>query len=261
MFSGTVFTKQGEPGPDLQLPRSAWAFYDRVDGRTSAGAIAAALGLSDAETFAAVQVLQSHALIREPLLRYADYRAARDEAPGPAPLDAPPEAPREASPEASDSPPTPSPPASQSAATGDAVPSGDGSDAPTQSLHPSSDAADADANANADAEDAAPSDADASAPRRYPVSSELATQEWRVRTLHFPTLWTWLEAHASNVKDYKNTQAFILMEASDALASIGVSTLDDLKSIERCGDPDVLDALESAVENNLNESIPKKCYQ
>jgi len=79
--------------------------------------------------------------------------------------------------------------------------------------------------------------------------------------LHLPTLWTWLEEATDNVKSYKNTQAFVLMEASDALQAIGVSTLEDLRALEQCSEPAVVRSLEAAIENNVDESIPPRCYQ
>ncbi len=79
--------------------------------------------------------------------------------------------------------------------------------------------------------------------------------------LHLPSFWAWLEEHAPNVKEYKNTQAFILMETSGPLSRIGIDSMDDLQELERCDDPEVVEALEAAVENNLNESIPSSCYQ
>jgi len=79
--------------------------------------------------------------------------------------------------------------------------------------------------------------------------------------LHLPSFWAWLEEHAPNAKEYKNTQAFILMETSGPLSRIGIDSMDDLQELERCDDPEVVEALEAAVENNLNESIPSSCYQ
>lgn len=79
--------------------------------------------------------------------------------------------------------------------------------------------------------------------------------------LHLPTLWDWLEETADNVKAYKNTQAFVLMEASDALEAVGVGNMEDLEDMEECSDPEVIDALETAIENNVDEHIPEKCYQ
>ncbi len=79
--------------------------------------------------------------------------------------------------------------------------------------------------------------------------------------IHLPTLWEWLEETTDNVKAYKNTQAFVLMEASDALESVGVGNMEDLEEMERCSDPEVIRALETAIENNLNERIPEQCYR
>lgn len=95
MFSGTVFARQSEPEADCTLPRSCWAFYERVDGSTPTTAIADALGMSDAETFAAVRLLQAHGLIAEPALTYAAYRG-ESEASTPASTPASTEAPTEA---------------------------------------------------------------------------------------------------------------------------------------------------------------------
>jgi len=79
--------------------------------------------------------------------------------------------------------------------------------------------------------------------------------------IHLPTLWKWLEETTDNVKAYKNTQAFVLMEASDALEAVGVGNMEDLEEMERCSDPEVIQALETAIENNVNEHIPEQCYR
>lgn len=88
-----------------------------------------------------------------------------------------------------------------------------------------------------------------------------ADEEDTEKALHLPTLWNWLEKTTDNVKAYKNTQAFVLMEASDALEAVGVGNMDDLEDMERCSDPEVIQALETAVENNVSERIPEQCYQ
>jgi DNA-binding Lrp family transcriptional regulator len=82
-----------------------------------------------------------------------------------------------------------------------------------------------------------------------------------VDAIHLPTLWDWLEETTDNVKAYKNTQAFVLMEASDALESVGVGNMEDLEDLERCSDPAVIQALETAIANNVNERIPEQCYR
>jgi hypothetical protein len=87
------------------------------------------------------------------------------------------------------------------------------------------------------------------------------TQTQSVPAIDLSAFWDWLESKSGNVKNYKNTQAFILMEASTALAAIGVTSMDELEAMEQCDDPDVVAALEAAVENNLNESIPESCYK
>ncbi len=80
-------------------------------------------------------------------------------------------------------------------------------------------------------------------------------------SLHLSALWDWLKEATDNVKAYKNTQAFVLMEASDALESVGVGNMEDLEEMERCSDPEVIRALETAIENNVNEHIPERCYR
>ena len=79
--------------------------------------------------------------------------------------------------------------------------------------------------------------------------------------LHLPTLWEWLEETTDNVKSYKNTQAFVLMEASEALQSIGISDLEDLRDLEQCSEPEVVRSLEAAIESNVEGSIPARCYR
>jgi hypothetical protein len=78
--------------------------------------------------------------------------------------------------------------------------------------------------------------------------------------LHGPRLWEWLRERTDNVKDYKNAKAFIMMEAGDALAKTGVATPSDFDEKERFEGEDVVQALEQAVEQNLDASIPERCY-
>lgn len=73
MFSGTVFTQSGDPGPDVALPRSCWDVFHHVDGTTPIGAIADRLGFSDAELFAAVRQLETQGLIEEAVMTYGEY--------------------------------------------------------------------------------------------------------------------------------------------------------------------------------------------
>ena len=200
MYSGTVFTQERTPASDLQLPQTCWAFFDRVDGTTSARSIAEALHLSDAELFAVVQQLRCHDLIGEAVTTYEAYRAS------------------------------------------------------------SADAAEGDAASRRSADHAANAAASGQTGESGAYELEMTTQELN-RTLHVPRLWSWLKSTADNVKDYKNVQAFILMEASDALESIGVEDMEDLTQLDRCSDPDVIRAFEKAVVNNANERIPEQCYQ
>jgi DNA-binding Lrp family transcriptional regulator len=207
MFSGTLFARGREPDSNVQLSRTCWAFYDRVDGATPVAAIADALQLSEAETFAAIQQLRAHDLIRETTLTYDAYRAERGDAPA---LDT------------------------------------------SSRDEPSRDTSSRDGSSR----DGQPGDGQDDA-----YELDLSTQELEQRTLHVPSLWSWLQSTADNVKDYKNIQAFVLMEASDALSGIGVESLDDLERLERCDDPAVIRAFEEAVANNANERIPDQCYQ
>lgn len=202
MFSGTIFVRQREPDPHLQLPRSCWEVYDRLDGETAIGDIADVLSLSDAETFAAVRQLQQWDLIEEPILSYPTYKG-RDSV----------ETSDEATPKTMES----------------SMPEVSGDGARSRSSNGATSASSGDE-----------SDGDA---------------------IHLPTLWAWLKEATDNVKSYKNTQAFVLMEASDALASIGVANMDELEEMERCNDTEVIQALETAIENNVNEEIPEECYR
>lgn len=81
MFSGTIFVCQRKPDPSVQLPRSCWAVYERLDGKTPIGQIADALRLSEAETFAAIRQLQTRELIEESVLSYPAYLERSTEAP------------------------------------------------------------------------------------------------------------------------------------------------------------------------------------
>lgn len=193
--------RQREPDPDLTLPRSCWAVYDRLDGETTIGQIADTLGLSAAETFAAVRQLQQRDLIEEPVLSYPAYQE------------------RDQDDEASD--------AGEEAS----VPRTSGEGARSSTVNGT----------------------------RSATTGDGAIDEGEA--IHLPTLWNWLEDATDNVKAYKNTQAFVLMEASDALESVGVGNMEDLEEMERCSDPEVIQALETAIENNVNERIPEQCYR
>ncbi|PEN13841.1 hypothetical protein CRI94_07200 [Longibacter salinarum] len=231
MFSGTIFSRKSDPPSSLQLPRSCWAFYHEVDGETSTSDIASDLGLSESETFSAVRLLQSHDLIAEDVVTYDAFRpqAATSEPPSPSSSDGP----------------------SATETGGDGVES-DG----VESGQPRrEDVTSADSQHETGSFD------------RFDTSSidlsedRVPTQTRPAPELHLRALWKWMEDLSENVKNYKNTQAFILMEASGALASIGVESMDDLEALEVIKDPEVMEALETAVENNLNESIPESCYQ
>ena len=199
MFSGTVFVRRREPDPDLMLPRSCWAVYDRLDGETSIGQIADTLGLSAPEIFAVVRQLQQRDLIEEPTITYAAYKQQ------------------------------------------------EGSDDQNTEGEETSSLADASRNGVGS--------------RNGTASAAEETTDDETDVIHLPTLWDWLEETTDNVKSYKNTQAFILMEASEALESIGVGNMDELEDLEQCSNPDVVEALEEAIENNVNEHIPDQCYR
>jgi transposase-like protein len=203
MFSGTVFVRQREPDSDLQLPRSCWAVYDRLDGDTAIGEIADTLGLSESETFAVVRQLQQRDLIEEQILSYPAYKRREDA-----------EAPRQQGDEDASS-----------------VPEVAGDGARSSSMNGTA------------------------------STTEDETTDEGTNAIHLPSLWDWLEEATDNVKAYKNTQAFVLMEASDALESVGVGNMEDLEDMERCSDPEVIQALETAIENNVNERIPERCYR
>ena len=317
MYSGIIFSRRSEPPEDVRLPRSCWAFYDRVDGSTPTAAIADALDLSQEETFAAVHGLQSLGLIEETVVTYEAYSApdsARAPAPKPDSADADSRAPAP-KPDSADADSadaesagvdyagdTSTPAGTSSAGTGRA-PSGDGSapapgapslypddaepaeasvdngageDAPA--ARPTGESDEGSAAREAPAADASPDDPPADDPPadEGPVDEAFSGEEHlgdasfggrsaespdAAPDLHLPSFWAWLEEHAPNVKEYKNTQAFILMETSGPLSRIGIDSMDDLQELERCDDPEVVEALEAAVENNLNESIPSSCYQ
>lgn len=78
--------------------------------------------------------------------------------------------------------------------------------------------------------------------------------------LHLPSLWDWLEDASSNVKEYKNTRAFVLMEAADVFEALGATSVEDLKALEYCRDPEAVAVIEEAVKGNTNQSIPDICY-
>ncbi len=246
MFSGTVFTRAAQPPEDVRLPRSCWAFYHQIDGSSTVASIAYDLDLSEAETFAAIRLLQSHSLVEEKPLTYAEFRRSADSA-----QDAAPSAPANSAP--ADSAPETSTADDVSPATAHGTASGDG-------VMPS------DPELTDAAEESGPGTGSYSTqlidtPSFASRSGSKDTQTQSVPALDFPRFWEWLESKSGNVKNYKNTQAFILMEASTALAGIGVMSMDELEAMEQCDDPDVVAALESAVENNINETIPESCYR
>lgn len=92
------------------------------------------------------------------------------------------------------------------------------------------------------------------------TASNTASGDGAAGALHLPRLWTWLEETAANQKNYKNTQAFVLMEAADALAHIGVSDMSDLNEVQVCTDAEAIAALEEAIEHNVGTAIPDRCY-
>lgn len=191
MFSGTIFVCQRQPDPSVQLPRSCWAVYERLDGKTPIGQIADALNLSEAETFAAIRQLQTRELIEESVLSYPAYMERSTGAPANA------------------------------------------RSMPTNGTH------------------ATPASDQPSVP---------SGEDEADRALHLPTLWDWLGEKTDDVKSYKNTQAFVLMEAADALEAIGVGSMEDVEEVEHCRNAQVVRALETAVKNNVGESIPPRCY-
>lgn len=242
MFSGTVFTRAAEPPKDVRLPRSCWAFYQQVDGASTVASIAYDLDLSEAETFAAIRLLQSYDLVEEKSLTYAEFRRSTEGA----------EAAEDETSATNQADPTAEDDASPTPAHGTA--SGDG-------VIPSSEPKPADQPEQSNAGTGSYSTQSVDAPSFASGSASSNTQTQNVPALHLPSFWTWLESKSGNVKNYKNTQAFILMEASSALAAIGVESMDELEAMEQCDDPDVLAALEAAVENNINETIPESCYK
>lgn len=270
MYSGTILSRRKEPSPDLRLPRSCWAFYDQVDGRKPVGAIADALGFSDAETFAVVQQLQSYDLVEEAIVSYADYQEAAEETA--ADTDTVKQAASgaidtaEADASETDASETgASEEAGGSSASGPAGdPSGDGA-AETKPIEAPAGTSEESAAQGDAAEPSASTSASASASESTEASARpdegYGTRIQQAPTINLNALWTWLEESVDNVKDYKNTQAFILMEASGPLSQIGVETMEDLQAMQTCDDPDVVEALEQAVESNVNERIPETCYQ
>jgi hypothetical protein len=235
MFSGTIFTRAAQPPEDVRLPRSCWAFYHQVDGSSTVAAIAYDLDLSEAETFAAIRLLQSYDLVEEKTLTYAEFRHSADGAPD-----------------------------TSSSATADPTPD-DASSAPDHGTASGDGVMPSDPEPTDATEEGGPETGNYSTqsietPSFASGSGSSDTQTQSVPALDLPSFWEWLKSKSGNVKNYKNTQAFILMEASTALASIGITSMDELEAMERCDDPDVVAALESAVENNLNESIPESCY-
>lgn len=320
MFSGTVFTRSGDPGPDVALPRSCWDVFHHVDGTTPIGAIADRLGLSDAELFAGVRLLEAQDLIGEAVMTYGEYKtyaaSARTKSDAASANDAPA---KDASAEeaatsnasipeeqtatfsGSEAPPVDADmeaasepladdddPVEQAASdVADTVASDDDSpatlyDGGSQNADPQdADPQDADSQ-NADSHDAGlegagspesahRGDGTSQRPSEPASSGDLSTAELNVediteevleqRSLHVPSLLSWLSDTMSNVKDYRNVQAFVLMEASDVLARHGITDVGDLESVDRFDDPDAILALEKAVRNNVNERIPETCYQ
>lgn len=204
MFDGAVYERTRKPSPQLKLPPVCWAVYERLDGTTSVGAVAEALGVELEAVETAVRRLQQQNLVAEPVVSYAEYQEWKSEG--------------------------------RSAAE-----AGNGAQEP----------------AGASAETANGETAN----RQASASGTEQEDGTEPRRLHLPTLWEWIGETTGNVKSYKNTQAFVLMESSDALESVGVSDLNDLKELEWCRTPEVVDALERAVENNVGASIPDRCYR
>jgi hypothetical protein len=81
------------------------------------------------------------------------------------------------------------------------------------------------------------------------------------RALDLPALWSWLKDRADNVKDYKNKQTFVLVEAGDALAAAGIYETDDLEARETLNEPEAVRALERAIERNFQTPVPAHCYR
>lgn len=235
MFSGTVFTRAAQPPEDVRLPRSCWAFYHQVDGSSTVASIAYDLDLSEAETFAAIRLLQSYDLVEEQTLTYNEFRRSDEDT-----------ADEDASPVDSATDDVP-PATAHGTASGDGVMPSEPE--PTDTANDSG------------PETGSYSTQSIDTPAFASGSGSSDTQTQSVPALDLSAFWEWLESKSGNVKNYKNTQAFILMEASSALAAIGVTSMDELEAMEECDDPGVVAALESAVENNINETIPKSCYK
>lgn len=232
MFSGTIFSRAARPPENARLPRSCWAFFQHVDSATTVDDIARKLDLSDAEAFAAIRLLQSYGLIEEDCMTFAEFQNLSDGAVA-----------ADESDEASD--PASVPESTRGDASGDGViPS---------NPKPAETAPESAPETGSYSTDAVDTSASSSTPA--------GTRTQSVPVLDLTSFWKWLEGKSGNVKNYKNTQAFILMEASGALSSIGVESMDALEAMEECGDPDVIEALEQAVENNMNETIPESCYK
>ena len=242
MFSGTVFTRAAEPPKDIRLPRSCWAFYQQVDGASTVRSIAFDLDLSKAETFAAIRLLQSYELVKEQSLTYAEFRRLMEA----------PDVTVDKTSTADKAVPTAEDDVSPDTANGTA--SGDG-------VMPSSKGNPADKTDASTPETRSYVTQSVDAPSFVSGSASRNTQTQSVPALHLPSFWEWLESKSANVKKYKNNQAFILMEALTALAAIGVESMDELEAMEQCDDPSVMAALEAAVENTINETIPESCYK
>jgi len=257
MFSGTIFSRAARPLEDIRLPRSCWSFFQHVDGSTTVADIAHELSLSDAEAFAAVRLLQSHGLIEEDSMTFAEFQAsgggtAKDQPDG-----------------ASGSAMRHSP---DGGAAGDGTTPSKPQPAKTSQEEREQEEAlqqevpQEEVPQEERAQEAAPETGSYSTQAVEtsaftPGSGPVDTETERLPTLDLTRFWEWLEGKSGNVKNYKNTQAFILMEASGALSSIGVESMDALEAMEECDAPNVIEALEQAVDNNMNETIPESCYK
>jgi len=268
MFSGTIFSRAARPPEDIRLPRSCWTFFQHVDGSTTVADIAHELDLSDAEAFAAIRLLQSHGLIEEASMTFSEFQDYADGV------------------IAADQPDGGAGPARPHSAGGDAA--GDGTmpaqPQPAETSQervqpeevqpeevqpeeiPQEEQGREERGQEESGQEAAPETGSYSTQAVEtsafsPGSAPVDTGTQRVPTLDLTRFWEWLEGKSKNVKNYKNTQAFILMEASGALSSIGVESMDALEAMEECDAPNVIEALEQAVENNMNETIPESCYK
>jgi hypothetical protein len=94
----------------------------------------------------------------------------------------------------------------------------------------------------------------------HPAQEEHHDTSSDARGLDLPQLWNWIEETTDNQKDYKNTQAFVLLEAADALSRVGITNMEDLHTTRVCDDEEAVEALESAIERNMGVTIPEHCY-